>query len=208
VKRPIHQLSMYVLASLMSAVVLTQSSAARIIYTPANVTLNGNGTITIPQNGGAAEFTIQEVDRSGRCGGVEGYYDAKVTVTPATGNGVVAYEEDAAALSMGAQIGPGSNFYEAQALMANEQIDNGPPPCYEHLYSGYWCDGNNSSPCSSVDAYLGLEVEFKGNTYYGWAHVIMSPTHFAFSVQLKGYAYETTPGQPINAGQTAANEIP
>jgi hypothetical protein len=198
-------LGLYALATLMSLVVITQSSHARIIYTPTNVTLSGNGFITLPVSGEVAQFTIQEIVRSEKCS-VGEYVEATVNVAPqAAGNGVVGNDEGAGALSLDAPIGPSQNFNQAESLMA--RWDDGTEGGCGSTYTGYWCDGNNGSPCSDVDAYLGLKVEFKGSTYYGWAHVAMTPGMFghsiAFSVQLKGYAYETIPGQPIMAGQTA-----
>jgi hypothetical protein len=45
-----------------------------------------------------------------------------------------------------------------------------------------------------------------GETYYGWALLSVSATTKGTNPQavvtLKGYAYETSPGVPINAGQT------
>jgi hypothetical protein len=189
-------LGLYTIAALVSLLVLTQPSAARIIYVPTNVTLNGNGAIALPLSGETAQFIIQEIAGSGSCGSVGEEHYATVTVTPTVGNSVVANEGDAAALSFGNQIGPGS-FYGAQALMAQDLTVFGPPPCPRHGSSGgLWRD---------ADAYLGLEVKFRGRIYYAWAHVVtgLDNNQTVFSVQLEGYAYETIPGQPINAGQTS-----
>jgi hypothetical protein len=196
------------IATILAVGLLAWPAEAKIIYTPANVMISGNGSITLPQNGRTGEFTIQEVAGSGNCGVVGVEYAATVTVTPTTGNGVVSINGDASTLSVGSLIGPGQNFYGAQALMADERKSSGPPPCTPYSYAGYWCneDQGRARPCYPVDAYLGLEVEFEDNTYYGWAHLVITPdnTHgLKFSVQLKGYAYETIPGQPINAGQTS-----
>jgi hypothetical protein len=201
-------LGLYAHAALMSLVVFTQRSHARIIYMPANVTLNGNGDITLPLGGETAQFIISEITGSGSCGVIGVEYYSTVAVKPATGDGVAAIDGDAAVLSFGTQIGPSQNFYQAQALMADERMSSGPPPCTPKNYSGYWCnrDQDRLDPCFSIDGYLGLEFEFRGNTYYGWAHFVVAPMasqHPDFAVQLKGYAYETSPGQPIDAGQTS-----
>jgi hypothetical protein len=199
----------YALATLVSLLVLTPLSDAEIVYTPANVTLSGNGYIIIPQNGGTREFAIQEITGSGDCGVVGVEFHSLVTVTPTAGNGVVAIDEEASTLRPGTPIGPDQNFYGAQTPMADEYMSSGPPPCGPS-YGGYWCneDSGRLRPCFAIDAYLGLEAESKGNTYYGWAHFVFTPTsspHPNFEVQLTGYAYETVPGQPINAGQTSDN---
>lgn len=53
-------------------------------------------------------------------------------------------------------------------------------------------------------AYLGLKIVIEGKTHYGWARLsVQSPGHgVEFSKAfLTGYAYETIPNKPINAGK-------
>jgi|HubBroStandDraft_5_1064220.scaffolds.fasta_scaffold33133_2 hypothetical protein len=202
------QLNRYVLVALVSLLVLAQPSLAKIVYTPVNVTLSGNGSIAIPQNGGTTQFTIKEVTQSGQC--FDGsYFEATVSVSPrAGGNGVVGNGTlgDAFALSLGTPIGPGQSFDQVALTMAYEYDGYTDGRCGA-VYYGDWCDDNSGAACDSVDAYLGLEIEYRGSIYYGWAQATVSPIYgrdsFEFSVQLTGYAYETIPGQSINAGQTS-----
>ena len=56
-----------------------------------------------------------------------------------------------------------------------------------------------------VDGYLGLKFKIHGKDHYGWAHVKTRLTigHYTwFWATLTGYAYETTAGKSIKAGQT------
>lgn len=48
--------------------------------------------------------------------------------------------------------------------------------------------------------YLGLAFQINGETYYGWA--LLEIDISAGGAKLKGYAYETVAGMPIDAGQT------
>ena len=64
-----------------------------------------------------------------------------------------------------------------------------------HQYQGY---------AKSLEGYLGLMFQINGQTHYGWALLkvkIKKPKEEVF-VTLLGYAYETVPGMPIDAGQT------
>jgi len=183
-------------------------SEAAIVYTPENVTISGDGIITLPKNG-PVQFTIQAAHDTGSCGLLGRYSAASVLVTSTTGDGVVAGSGVgyAAALSNGDPIGPGQSFAEGQAFMAEAHVNS--ITCGENNFNGYWCNGenlrHNTEPCHTVDGYLGLELEFEGSTHYGWAHIVVTPVQNPeeFTVHLTGYAYETVPGMPISAGQTS-----
>jgi hypothetical protein len=199
------KLSLSVLAVMLVAgsfaLALARPAEGKVVYTPTNVTISGNGSITLDLNHDEkTDFTVDAVASSGMCGLVGKYYLASVTVTPSTGNGVVAISQGAAALSSGAQIDSSQSFYGARALMASEALTFGPPPCrMQKIYLGYWCGGR---PCHPVNAYLGLKFDIKGRTHYGWAHMIVTPSDFIFVAKLTGFAYETIPRKSIRAGQT------
>ena len=204
------QLHMCALAAVLAvgSLALSWPAEAKVVYTHANVTISGNGSIALDLNhNGNTDFTVVAVARSGVCGLVIGmYHYADITVTPTTGNGVVAISTYAAALSHGAQIDSSQSFYGAQALMAKVLISGGPPPCiFQHIYLGMWCGGR---PCHPVNGYLGLKFDIKGSTHYGWAHMIVTPSLYTFAAKLTGFAYETIPRKSIRAGQTksAADE--
>jgi hypothetical protein len=55
-----------------------------------------------------------------------------------------------------------------------------------------------------IDRYLGLEFQLDGKAHFGWARLTVWPNGMA----LTGYAYETTPGKSILAGQTqSGNDV-
>jgi len=210
VHRRLHRFAMATILA-VGLLALPWPAQAKVVYVPANVTVSGNGTITLPVNGGTVAFDIQAVAKSTTCENFQ-VSEASVTVAPNTvdaGTGVAAVGEDASALSAGTLIDSSQNFYQAQALMASELIENEPPPCDTSHYDGYWCDDDLGHLCTSVDRYLGLEFEFKGGTHYGWAHMIIIPDAHSvmFVVQLEGFAYETVPGQGIKAGQKSDDPL-
>src|SRR5947209_6710238 len=64
---------------------------AKIVYTPVNATLSGSGHFAIDVNhDGIRDFYIQATSAPIYCGTGGGGIGGKVTITPATGNGVVA----------------------------------------------------------------------------------------------------------------------
>jgi hypothetical protein len=75
---------------------------------------------------------------------------------------------------------------------------------------GTWLDEQNCGyGCfrqKGLEGYLGLMFQIEGETYYGWALLSMIVTAKGAKpkvvVTLKGYAYQTTPGVPIDAVQT------
>src|SRR5205823_5996531 len=149
-----------------------------------------NGHIKIDLNhDGTRDFDIQAAASGVYCGTGSGGVHAVVTVTPNTGDGVVASGGNAAALASGIRVGPGVAFYKSQALMTNSLLSRG---CGSYRY-GNWCSGY-AYACSRT-AYLGLEFLVNGQIHYGWAYVSVSASIFnGLSVTLKGYAYETIAG--------------
>jgi hypothetical protein len=181
---------------------------AKVVYTPVNVTVSGNGSIKLDLNqDGIADFTVKPEADSGNCSPIGHYAIASVTLIAARSNRVAAISGDASALDKSIQIDSSQSFDKTQALMAGEVFESGPPPCYGDHLTGYWCHGSELRlPCHTVDAYLGLELSIKGGDHYGWAHLIITPSsNSTFVAELKGFAYETVPGKAIKAGQTSGD---
>jgi hypothetical protein len=118
--------------------------------------------------------------------------DGSVTVKPLIqGNRIVATSQScragaAAALPLGAVIGPGKPFNANANCMA---LDEG------GFYLGPWADVR--------DHYLGLAFVIDGQIHFGWARLGMKYfTCFGCIEWIEGYAYETIPGKPIIAGDT------
>jgi hypothetical protein len=53
------------------------------------------------------------------------------------------------------------------------------------------------------DRYIGCKFKLGLNTHYGWVRVNFS----SLTLVIKDYAYESTPNQPINAGQTTSTIV-
>ncbi|MEZ4792699.1 MAG: hypothetical protein R2783_04320 [Gelidibacter sp.] len=62
------------------------------------------------------------------------------------------------------------------------------------------CAYSGSQFCSGNDGYVGLHFKIGANTHYGWVRIQVAAD--ATSIIIKDFAYNTTPGDPINAGQT------
>jgi len=164
---------------------------AQIVYTPTNITIGGPyGSYNLDvNNDGVTDFTI-DVEGCGVC--LNPF--SIVWETPASGNGVVDSKnlKGPARLGKGFEIGPSQTFYGGNGGMASIRAC-GP-------YGDKTCrSGNWASKSGSVKGYLGLSFQVSGETFYGWADLTVID---GAVVTLTGYAYESTPGMPIKAGQT------
>lgn len=174
---------------------LTLPSEAKVVYTPANVVIGGQGYNFDLNNDGVTDFTIQTVGKfTSRCQ----LYDY-VDEGSAPGNGVVPYYnvngEWAAALTQGATIGSGPRYEGSLASMAFYAVN-----CPHVASEGPWMN--------VIQHYLGLRFQVNGQTHYGWARLSVllhcgRGGGCTFVVTLTGYAYETIAGKSINAGQTS-----
>ncbi|MFZ0418262.1 MAG: hypothetical protein WAM04_09145 [Candidatus Sulfotelmatobacter sp.] len=181
-------LSQYALAAAaagMGILAASNPAQAQIVFTPANQEIGPNQKLFIDFNhDGLTDLIISEnPNRSGRI-----FSGNSVKALPHSGGGVKqGYGEGfAQALSRGARIGPGEFFLPKRAII--EQT-------YSVYYRGSWLGGGNY--------YLGVRFPIDGKTHYGWARLDVT---WGISVVLSGYAYETQPDIPINAGQTGAEE--
>jgi hypothetical protein len=183
----------YALAAILAGAGLLASARpaeAKVVYTPVNVTLSGNGSFKLNLNhDGINDFTIRAVSQITACGNRGGLIGS-VTGTPTTGNGIVVSHLDFAALMpSGSQIDSSAGFYKAKTVIAQFFLCE---------FGAYHASG-----------YLGLEFQIKGQTHYGWAQVSIAAqfgtTHGTMHTTLLGFAYETIPGQAIKTGQTSGS---
>jgi hypothetical protein len=175
--------------ALLVALAMTQPSEARIVYTRAHVIIHTNNHYDLDLNhDGVTDFTIKNAVPMGHV--------SRLYASAAAGNGVVgnvgSNGAQAAALIRGEQIGP-SQMFEAPDATMRECI----------WFMGCWGDWNNVT-----NRYLGLKFIIHGKLHYGWARLSVQFNGFIFTATLTGYAYETTAGKSIKAGQTkgAADE--
>jgi hypothetical protein len=179
---------------------LAHPAEAKIVYTPANQDLlKGQFDLDL-NNDGKTDFTLTgSLVRRG-CGEFGNAITASLNIVPIRGNG---YEgRNAAKLTTGSPIGGGRRFFARAARMASvsQQCTHIP------MFTGNWVVRGG------VDGYLGLKFKIHGKDHYGWAHVKtnLAIEHYSwFSATLTGYAYETTAGVSIKAGQIngAADEL-
>ncbi len=66
------------------------------------------------------------------------------------------------------------------------------------------CAYSGSQFCSGADGYVGVHFDVGGNTHYGWVRIQVAAT--GATIIIKDYAYNSVPGQAINAGQTLSIE--
>jgi hypothetical protein len=184
-----HKLSTYTSAAGAAGVTLlalVHPSEAEIVYTATHQELNHDGAIQIDFNhDGQIDFLIRE--------SVTHQLDFPWNVldaAPAHGGGIemgigVGVAAD---LRYGAKIGPGKIFYPKTAGMMGASIGGG-------YYGGSWAP-------RSTDRYLGVKFLIDGQIHYGWARVSAAMTFRDGGIiaLLTGYAYETQPGRPIEAG--------
>jgi hypothetical protein len=156
---------------------------AQIVYTPVNITITQGSYKLELNNGGVTDFTIavHSGSRKTQQCGIASHY--VVEETPSSDNG--AESSPPAELVTGDQIGPSQTFYAGRGILLSDHRSS----CKSYS-KGNWVIGE--------PGYLGLMFQISGQTYYGWASLTVG----AGSATLTGYAYESTPGMPINAGQT------
>jgi hypothetical protein len=166
---------------------LAQPAKAKIVYTPAHVTL-GSYNLDLDQDG-LTDFTFQSYCNC------TAYHDwgSWLTVGPAQSkNQIWGSGSYAGALKRGVRIGPGGKFSPGKKLIVSVLP-------YSSNSHGLWRNEQNH--------YLGLQFVSQGKTHYGWARMNVSVWNYQFSALLTGYAYETVPNKPIIAGKTKGPDV-
>ena len=177
----------------VSVLALAPSAQAKVVYTPADQVVGGNGVYELDVNGdGTVDFLIQQWNFGNWASNNQLLADA------AFGNALVGQRNFASALQSGASIGPNQKFisggYNGQPMLSVTHFTTG-GTSYVH---GFWLDVRNR--------YLGLKFQINGQTHYGWARLTVTRELFHFTAALTGYAYETQPNTAIKAGQTSGGE--
>jgi hypothetical protein len=173
---------------------------AEVIYTPCNTPM----AIAVLNQGSA--FTPLDLDNDGKPdfsfamfygirystgGSVLGFKSYLKIVPQQNGNGAVQGQRGptASAVAKGGEIGPSQKF-------GNRDL---------YLYIDWFGSANqNSGSWNKVEyAYVGLKFMIGGQVHYGWARVKFPSVGRPRDGSIYGYAYESTPNQPIVAGQTS-----
>jgi hypothetical protein len=186
---------------------LARPVTAEIVYTPANIIIGANSSYNLDlDNDGVTDFTISTSYSTL----VDSGFQESFGETPASGNGAerTAHYPSPNRVAGGKQIGPSQTFYGGTLDLAVYGLYCGPVSGCEYNGGGNWfirkCKWvGHVEVCTykGGTGFLGLMFQINGETHYGWAllTVNLGPPGF---VTLNGYAYETIPNMPINAGQT------
>jgi len=181
-------LAAYVLAA--GVAVSTHPAHAEIVFTRANLSLL-NGFYAIDFNhDGVSDFSLHAY----LSGDSSSNYNDLLKVGARGAASVIGLEKGNALSAWDApldwSIGPDSprpfiNIDHRSALMLAIGPKFNPP-------RGPWKNVTNR--------FLGLKFLINGETHYGWARLTVTTAHGVINATLTGYAYETTPGQAILAG--------
>jgi hypothetical protein len=190
-------------AGLLSAALPAE---AEIIYTPSNTPMtlaHSNKGVVYTQldlnNDGVPDFTfaMSSTNHFSSYG-----YTTKarfyLKVIPGqAGNEAVQGKQapTASAVPAGVKIGPQEKFASGDLFMVNRSYNRS---LSKSKSSGTW------QPLEF--AYVGLKLLIDGQVHYGWAR-IKFPYPYAYTdPSIYGYAYESTPNQPITTGQISGSE--
>jgi len=174
------QLLAYVAVAGAGVAACASRAEAEIIYTPVHSRFNFDYFLDLNHDG-INDFKLRSYYLSG-------YGDVQVFPL-ITGNRIVATPQScyyhhaaAAALKMGAVIGPGPRFLQQANCMVQ---------MFSWISSGPWVN--------TGDHYLGFAFQIDGKEHFGWARISV---HLLCAGEITGYAYETVPDKPIVAGDT------
>jgi hypothetical protein len=99
----------------------------------------------------------------------------------------------ASAVPAGVKIGPREKFGSGDLYMQRD------------TYDGF--TGKSSGTWQQVEfAYLGVKFMIGGQVHYGWARIKFPYPGAIYYPSIYGYAYESTPNQPITTGQTTGSD--
>jgi len=149
-------------------------------------------------NDGSADFNITDLREVSHADGCQGYFCCldqiynRVSITALNDNSVIVGPSGTALIS-GSDI---SSLSEWSTAFSLKSVSQGYGYYCEILKEGDW-------PNSS-DRYLGLRIISNGQTYYGWGRLSVIVDLSEASFTIKDYAYESTPGKAIHAGDTGA----
>jgi hypothetical protein len=197
---------------------MAASAEAKIVYTPADMPVNGNVSIDLNHDG-LADFSVGF--GSGfppalyvGCAGHTTFlvppkgFACNYLTNQVWGRGAI-YTRFASALPRGFKVRPSKSYFQAarypfRALMGG----NG----YKHGCSTYPCTSTAGQWLDTRNRYLGLQFVIEGQVHYGWARLtvlVQQPTFRERGIYavLTGYAYEDVPNKPIITGKTKGADV-
>jgi hypothetical protein len=167
---------------------LAPSAQAKVVYHPADVTIQPNHVANLDLNGDGIQdfFLFASAVSSG--------VPTSLSIDPVRPNNrILGNNVYASALPAGVSVGPGGQFQQEHDLMATNVN------FYFHLESrGPWK--------GKQESYLGLRFIVQGEAHYGWARVSIDATKYPMSITLTGCAYETDANTAIVTGATSGTD--
>jgi len=214
-------LRMYVGAAAGAASLLAVSSAAeaKIVYTPANMSIPTNG-VPVPldlNHDGIADFSflgkiwrgssgspaiklnVAADNKSNAIWGRGSFYGYVPSVPgkgrPPRGGG---YKSAfASALRAGFKVGTNKSCFGnlSHGLLAWSEDSRYRGPYFYGQWNGY-----------TQHRYLGFKFIIAGELHYGWARLNVT-ANLGITATITGYAYETVPNKPIITGKTKGPDV-
>jgi hypothetical protein len=163
---------------------------AKVVFTRSDFVLTlGNRHLSIDlNNDGTSDFILIDhcVSQTSCFGSVNMY--ARAIGQNGVAQEFMGHHQQAAALSMGDQIGPAATFKQV-GLMLDGSIFSG-----THSFGPF---------AHTLSRFLGVRFLVSGQVHYGW---IGFRKVNKFTGTLLGWAYETEPNKPILAGDTGESK--
>jgi hypothetical protein len=193
----------------VSMLAMAQQSDAKVIYTPAHVTLQVGKPLPMDLNhDGVVDFFLfhYRVFSGGykllACQSTFTFGVHGVECTSGGKNYHNVFRADlhgwGADLRPGANINSGARFTAHAASLGN--VVGG--RSFTSVWRGPWVRNGKGVK----NRYLGVKFKIRGRFHYGWARLTVTKEKGNFTATLTGYAYETIPGKGIIAGQTKGKD--
>ena len=179
------------------SLLVAQPAQGQVAYTPTNITIS-NGNLFLDLNcGPRINFWLADQLEESVDGGLFREFAANGSAYAS----VIVDNKSAAQLARGDVIGSSRSFqnvHHGELTLAS---------AYYFIYSGYLNSGVRGNWANGKPGYLGLRFKLNGNAHYGWAEFEVQGTvnqqhEPLVTATLSGYAFELTPNQSIEAGQT------
>jgi hypothetical protein len=126
----------------------------------------------------------------------------RVSITALNDNSVIIGPSGTALIS-GSNISSLSEW--SIGVLGNFSLKSASVGCYD--ITGQCVIRTEGDWPNSSDRYLGLRIISNGQTYYGWARLSVFVDKSEASFKIKDYAYESTPGKSIHAGDIGGTPL-
>jgi hypothetical protein len=224
-------LSAYASAAVAAGVTLlamTNSSEAKIVYTPANTNIPVSNRAPVPldlNHDGIADFSFWNLSAFACCGQVFLELEVGCAAVPvSSNNSTCRYQSNeiwgrgvvsgrfASALPAGFPVHPKkADFQQGRKLQIGSYPPTGPVALMASFrganISGFPSSATGGQWLYTQHRYLGLQFVISGKVHYGWARVEVTLSQEGIGATLTGYAYETIPNKPIITGKIKGPDV-